>query len=71
MFLNQNIFKYTYTSPDGKNHIKTDHILIDMRQHSNFLMPTLLVSKQAARKFDTERFSLKKLNKVKSGTVTA
>jgi hypothetical protein len=30
-----------------------DHILIDMRKHSNILMPSLLVSKRAARKSGT------------------
>jgi hypothetical protein len=31
MFLHRNIHKYTWTSPDGKTHIKIDHVLIDRR----------------------------------------
>jgi len=31
MFPPQNIHKYTWTSPDGKTHKQTDHILIDIR----------------------------------------
>jgi len=37
MFLHRNIHKYTWTSPDGKTHNKTDHILIDRRWHSSIL----------------------------------
>jgi len=37
MFLHQNIHKYTWTSPDGKTHNQTDHILIDRRWHSSIL----------------------------------
>jgi endonuclease/exonuclease/phosphatase family metal-dependent hydrolase len=35
MFPHSNIHKFTWTSPDGKAHDQTDHILIDMRQHSS------------------------------------
>jgi hypothetical protein len=77
----QNIYKYTWTSPDGKTHNHTDHILIDRRWHSNTLnvqpfsgadcdtdhylvvakvWRTLAVCKQAAQKFDVERFNLRK-----------
>jgi hypothetical protein len=35
MFLHRNIHKYSWTSPDGKNHNQIDHILIDM--HSNIV----------------------------------
>ena len=37
MFLHQDIHKYTWTSPDGKTHNQTDHILIDRRWHSSIL----------------------------------
>jgi hypothetical protein len=33
----RNIYKYTWTSPDGKTHNKIDHILVDRRRHSNVL----------------------------------
>jgi hypothetical protein len=37
MFHHRNIHKYTWTSPDGKTHNQTDHILIDGRRHSSIL----------------------------------
>jgi len=35
MFPQQNIYKYTWTSPDGKTHNQIDHILIDRRWQSS------------------------------------
>jgi hypothetical protein len=37
MFPHQNSHKYTWTSPDGKTHNQTDHVLIDRRWHSSIL----------------------------------
>jgi hypothetical protein len=37
MFLHGNIHKYTWTSPDGRTHNQTDHILIERRWHSSTL----------------------------------
>jgi len=37
MFQHQNIHKYTCTSPDGKTHNQTDHILIDRRWHMSII----------------------------------
>jgi hypothetical protein len=37
MFPHHNIHKYTWTSPDGKNHNQIDHILVDRRRHSSVL----------------------------------
>jgi hypothetical protein len=38
MFPHCDIHKYTWTSPDGKTHKQTDHILVDRRKHSNLLV---------------------------------
>jgi hypothetical protein len=35
MFSHQNIHTYTWTSPEGKTHNQTDHILIARRRHSS------------------------------------
>jgi hypothetical protein len=37
MFSNHNIYKYTWTSPDGKTHNQIDHILVDRRRQPNIL----------------------------------
>jgi hypothetical protein len=37
MFPIRNIHKYTWISPDGKTHSQIDHVLIDIRQHSNLV----------------------------------
>jgi hypothetical protein len=37
MFPHRNIYKYTWTSPDGKTHNKIDHILVHRRRHWNVL----------------------------------
>jgi len=37
MFPRRNIHKYTWTSPDGKTHNQTDHVLIERRWHSSVL----------------------------------
>ena len=37
MFLHWNIYKYTWTYPDGKTYNQIDHILLDRRWHSSIL----------------------------------
>jgi len=37
MLPDQNIHKYTWTSPDGKTHNQADYILIDKRWHLSIL----------------------------------
>ena len=37
MFPHRNIHKYTWTSPDGKNHNQINHVLIDRRWQSSVL----------------------------------
>ena len=50
MFLHWNIRKYTWTSPAGKIHNQTDHILIDSRWYSS----TLEVWSFKGANYDTE-----------------
>ena len=80
-----NIYKYIWTSPDGKTHNQIDHILIEKRWQwiilhvrsfreahcdtDHYLKAAevrerLAISKQAAQKFDGERFNLRKLNEL-------
>ena len=37
MFLHRNIHKCTWTSPDGRIHNQTDHMLTDRRWHSSII----------------------------------
>jgi endonuclease/exonuclease/phosphatase family metal-dependent hydrolase len=37
VFPHRNIYKYTWTCPDGKTHNQIDHILVNRRRHSNEL----------------------------------
>jgi hypothetical protein len=79
MFPDCNIYKCTWTFPNGKTNNQIDHILIDGRRHSSILdvqsfraadcmvakiRERLSVNKQGSHKFHMERFSLKKLNEL-------
>jgi len=65
---------YTLTSPDGKIHHQTDHVLIDKRQHSSIVhvwsfrradQKRLSKSKQEVQKYDKEKFNLKTVDEDK------
>ena len=77
MFPHKNICENTWTSLDGKTHNQIDHKLIDSRWHlsildtdaDHYLVVTevkerLAVSKEAAQKFDVERFNHRKLSEL-------
>jgi hypothetical protein len=37
MFPHRSIYKYTWTSPEGKTHNEIDHVSIERRRHSSIL----------------------------------
>ena len=78
IFPHQNIHKYRWKFPDGKNHKQTDHILIDRRGHSVILdvrsfcvadcdtdqnlVVAKLSEKLVLRKQTAQTFDVKRLN---------
>jgi hypothetical protein len=54
MFPHRNIYKYTWTSQDGKTHLQIGHLLVDKRRHLNGLD----VRSFRAADCDTDRYLL-------------
>jgi endonuclease/exonuclease/phosphatase family metal-dependent hydrolase len=52
MLPHSNIYKFTWTSPDGKTHNQIDHILVDRRRHSSVID----VRSFRAADFDTDHY---------------
>jgi hypothetical protein len=75
MSSHHNIHKYTWTSPDGKNHNQNDHFLIDRRRHSSvldvrsadcdtdhYLVMANVRERLAMNKQSLQRFNMEKFN---------
>jgi hypothetical protein len=72
------IYKFTLTSPDGKTHNQTDHILTDRREHSrvldvssskriecdtdHYLVVAEVRRRLSVSKWDTQKFDMEKFN---------